>query len=116
MKTNRQVQMNFPQSSIRPEKPRNSHEPQVMRIYVKVTTDFDATGMMTPKAITWSDGRVFPIEAVTDFRPASTLEPGKSGDCYTVIIKGERKHLFFQKNRMVGDHRIGRWWVEVISL
>ena len=32
------------------------------RIYVKVTSDFDATGYMNPKSITWEDGRVFPID------------------------------------------------------
>ena len=40
------------------------------RIYVKVTSDFDSTGYMQPKSITWADGRTFPIDAVRDFRPA----------------------------------------------
>ncbi len=94
--------------------PAHLSQPHIEKIYVKVTTDFDATGMMTPKAITWSDGRVFPIEKVTDYRPASLLDPERTGDCYTIMIKGESKHLFFQRNRLIGDHRIGRWWVEVM--
>ena len=40
------------------------------RVYVKVNSDFDATGYMQPRSITWKDGRVFNIEAVKDFRPA----------------------------------------------
>ena len=52
------------------------------RIYVKVNTDFDATGTMTPRAIIWSDGRIFKIDTVRDFRPASTLGAGHSGDCF----------------------------------
>ena len=91
------------------------HRPQYERIYVKVNTLIDQTGEMMPKSITWTDGRVFPIDKVEDFRPASTLEPGKTGDCYTVIIRGERKYLFFKKNLMQ-DHRVGRWWVEVESM
>ena len=98
------------------QKLKNRKPPRIEKIYVKVTSDFDTSGMMMPRAITWSDGRVFPIEEITDFRPASSLEPGRIGDCYTVIIKGERKHLFFKRNLSVYDHRFGRWWVEVISL
>ena len=81
------------------------------RVYVKVNSDFDATGTVTPRAIVWSDGRVFPIDAVRDFRPASTLGRNRVGDCYTVIIRGEEKHLFFQRSEL-GCGRLGRWWVE----
>ena len=98
------------------QKLKNRKPPRIEKIYVKVTSDFDTSGMMMPRAITWCDGRVFSIEEVTDFCPASALEPGRIGDCYTVIIKGKRKHLFFKRNQLVGDHRFGRWWVEVISL
>lgn len=43
------------------------------KVYVKVNSDFDSTGYMQPRSITWKDGRVFQIEAVKDFRPASSL-------------------------------------------
>ena len=83
------------------------------RVYVKVNSDFDATGAVTPRSITWKDGRTFKIESVRDYRPASTLGPGRSGDCYTVLIHGEEKHLFFQKTEQRYDCRVGRWWVEI---
>ena len=67
------------------------------RVYVKVTSDFDATGYMLPRTIIWSDGRIFKIDEVKDFRPASTLGNGRTGDCYTVVICGVEKHLFFEK-------------------
>ena len=67
---------------------------------------------MVPKAIIWSDGRVFAIEEVRDFRPASTLINGHSGDCYTVVIRGEEKHLFFEKTSDLFASRYGRWFVE----
>lgn len=63
------------------------------KVYVKVTSDFDATGYMQPRQITWGDGRTYPIEQVRDFRPASTIAD-LPGDCYTVIIKGQERHLF----------------------
>ena len=69
------------------------------RVYVKVTSDFDSTGYMQPKSITWEDGRTFPIEAVRDFRPAGAANNDFSGDCFTVLIQGQEKHLFFRTHR-----------------
>ena len=85
---------------------------QSQRIYVKVNSDFDATGFMQPRAITWRDGRVFHIDSVKDFRPASSVQQGLSGDCYTIIIKGEEKHLFFERTDERFSSRFGRWFVE----
>ena len=84
------------------------------RIYVKVNSDFDATGFMQPRSITWKDGRVFKIEAVKDFRPASSLAQGLSGDCYTVVIKGETKHLFFERSEPQFATKIALWFVEAV--
>ena len=82
------------------------------RIYVHVNSDFDATGYMQPRAITWADGRTFRIDAVKDYRPASSLEKGRAGDCYTVVIHGEERHLFFEKTGSLFATRVGRWFVE----
>ncbi len=86
--------------------------PKPRRIYVKVSSIIDPTGFMLPNAIIWSDGRIFKIDRVRDFRPASTLEKGRSGDCYTVLIHGEEKYLFFERTSPQFGSRIGRWWVE----
>ena len=83
------------------------------RKYIKVTSDFDATGYMQPKAIVWEDGRIFPIERVKDFRPSSSTESGRECDCYTIIVKGEEKHLFFERLSPLFASRIGRWFVEI---
>ena len=69
------------------------------RVYVKVASEFDFTGYMLPTSITWADGRTFPIEKVRDFRPAGTADNGFSGDCFTVLIQGQEKHLFFERMR-----------------
>ena len=37
---------------------------KIEKIYVKVNSDFDATGYMQPRQITWGDGRAYPIEQV----------------------------------------------------
>lgn len=73
---------------------------------------FDPTGFMQPTSITWSDGRTFPIETVRDFRPAGTADNGYSGDCFTVLIQGQEKHLFFEHLDPRFNGRLGRWFVE----
>lgn len=86
------------------------------RIYVKVSSDFDSTGYMQPRAITWEDGRVYPIEQIRDFRPASTLEPGTSGDRYTIVIQGKERFLFFERSDPLYASRFGRWFVERLAV
>ncbi len=82
------------------------------KIYVKVNSDFDPTGYMQPRAITWNDGRTFQIEQVKDFRPAVESEKRRKSDCYTVMIRGEEKHLFFERTDPIFASRFGRWFVE----
>ena len=82
------------------------------RVYVKVKSEFDSTGFMMPTSITWKDGRVFKIDAVKDFRPSSCMDSSLPGDCYTILIKGEKKHLFFERSDARFPNRIGRWFVE----
>lgn len=80
--------------------------PKTERIYVKVNSDFDSTGYMQPKTITWDDGRTFTIEKVKDFRPADLAD--RTGDCYTVVIHGQEKHLFFERTDSLFSARFGR--------
>ncbi len=82
------------------------------RIYVTVTSTFDPTGYMQPTTITWADGRTFQIDSVTDFRPAGTMGLSIPGDCYTVVVCGQQKHLFFEHTDGRFQGRPGRWFVE----
>ena len=91
---------------------RQNMKSKIHRVYVKVNSDFDSTGFMQPRSITWKDGRVFPIESVKDFRPASSIEHSLPGDCYTVVIKGEMKRLFFERSQDRFASHFGRWFVE----
>lgn len=84
------------------------------RVYVKVNSDCDTTGHVQPRSITWSDGRTFKIETVRDFRPADTLGEHLPGDCYTVVVCGQEKHLFFERIDPRFRDRVGRWFVEKI--
>ena len=85
---------------------------QPKKVYIHVDASFDNTGFMHPRSITWPDGRVFAVDSVKDFRPASTVGVSLSGDCYTVMIRGQEKHLFFERSDPLFPSRIGRWFVE----
>lgn len=83
------------------------------RVYVKVESRFDETGTMVPTALIWENGKVYKIDSVTDFRPASSvIGRNLPGDCYTVMIKGREKHLFFEKADPLFPSKVGRWFVE----
>lgn len=87
--------------------------PRKEKVYVKVSSDTDQTGYMQPTAITWTDGRIYKIEAVKDFRPSNTVSIDLPGDCYTVVIKGQLKHLFFEHTDWRFSGRYGRWFVVI---
>ena len=82
------------------------------RVYVSVSSEFDSTGYMKPRSITWKDGRTFLIDEIRDYRPASAYREGMPGDCYTVVIRGAIRHLFFEKTGGRFAGQIGRWFVE----
>ncbi|MBQ0001705.1 MAG: hypothetical protein KBT01_09285 [Clostridiales bacterium] len=82
------------------------------KVYIKVTSDFDATGYMQPRFITWSDGRIFRIDQVTDFRPAGAIGSPHNCDCYTIRVNGKARHLFFERTDPLFRSLVGRWFVE----
>lgn len=88
--------------------------PRPERVYVKVITAFDETGYMCPSMITWSDGRSFKIEKIRDFRPAYSAGNKFQGDCYTVVICGQEKHLYFERTDPMFTSTVGRWFVEKV--
>ena len=83
------------------------------KIYVKVSADFDCSGGLHPRSIIWSDGRVFEIDDITDFYPGYTSD--RSGDRYTIVIHGETRYLFFERNDEMVAARVGRWFVERVA-
>ena len=70
-----------------------------VKIYVKVVADFLVGGGMRPKEIVWQDGRRFEIDRVKFIERA----PCKTGSVlpvrYTVIISGEQKYLYFDREK-----------------
>lgn len=73
------------------------------KVFVEVTTKFDAEGNIMPLSLTWEDGTVYEIDRVLDVRRAASLKAGGIGIRYTVRINGLEKFLFYEQPR---------WFVE----
>ena len=55
----------------------------------------------------------YDIDDITDFYPKFT--PDHCGDRYTIIIKGETRYLFFERNDEMVAARFCRWFVERVA-
>ena len=56
---------------------------------------------------------MFDIDDITDFYPGYTSD--RSGDRYTIVIHGETRYLFFERNDEMVAARVGRWFVERVA-
>lgn len=83
------------------------------RLYVQVEAEFDQTGFVKPKSITWQDGRNFKIDEIQSFSDASAIQPGLSGICYTVTIRNKTKQLFLDSKSLGSSRLFFRWYVLV---
>ena len=73
------------------------------KIFVKVFAEHDENGKTKPLALTWTDGKQYDIDRVTDVRLAPSLKGGGLGMRYTVRIRGKDVSLFEDE---------GRWFLE----
>jgi hypothetical protein len=73
------------------------------KVYVKVLSQTDEEGNISPISVTWEDGRTFDIDKVTDIRRAYAMKVGGTAIRYTVKICGKQTYIFAQD---------GKWFVE----
>lgn len=73
------------------------------KTFVKVTAEHDETGKTKPLALTWTNGKQYEVDLVTDARMAPSLKGGGLGMRYTCRIRGKEVYLFCDE---------GRWFVE----
>lgn len=83
-----------------------------IKVYVQVTADFTAEGMIIPKVIVWEDGVQYAIDRITDIRQAAAKRAGGQGDRYTIMVNGRQSYLFFERSTNPTGNNIGRWFVE----
>ncbi len=73
------------------------------KTFVKVTAEHDESGRVRPLVLTWTDGRRYTIDRVTDVRQAPSLKGGGLGIRYTCRVGGREVYLFCDE---------GKWFVE----
>ena len=73
------------------------------KIFVKVTAEHNIDGKTKPLALSWTNGKQYGIDRVTDIRQAPALRAGGLGMRYTVKIRGKEVYLFEDE---------GRWFLE----
>jgi hypothetical protein len=73
------------------------------KIFVRVTAEHDEGGQTRPLLLTWTDGRKYEIDKVTDVRQAPSLKGGGLGIRYTCRICGKEIYLFCDE---------GKWFIE----
>ncbi len=82
------------------------------KIYVQVDARFDREGFVHPRSITWTDGRRYEIDRVTDIRPMHAAKAGGTGDRFTIRVNGCERYLFYERFADLEGNRVGRWFVE----
>ncbi len=85
---------------------------QGQKVYVKVLCAIDERGLMIPMLLLWEDGTKYRIDKVTEIRQAAAMKAGGQGDRYTVIIRGQKSYLFFERSTELSGPNIGRWFVQ----
>ena len=75
----------------------------VSKTFVKVTAEHDESGQVRPLLLTWTDGKQYEIDRVTDVRHAPSLRGGGLGMRYTCRVRGKEVYLFEDE---------GKWFVE----
>jgi len=76
----------------------------VRKQYVKVTAEFTEDGILKPMWITWTDGKKYRIDSVTECKRAASMKAGGTGYRYTCLICGKPHYLFYEENY--------KWFVE----
>ena len=73
------------------------------KTYVAVTAEHNENGLIKPLALTWTDGKQYEIDRITDVRQAPSLKCGGLGLRYTCRIRDKEIFLFCDE---------GKWFVE----
>lgn len=76
------------------------------KVYVEVTAVFTEDGRMLPKAFRWEDGTEYEIARIKNVCRAASRKAGGAGVCYTCVICGQEKHLYYEENN--------RWFLEKV--
>ena len=75
------------------------------KVYVDVNATFSRDGVITPRRIRWTDGRVYHVERIVDVRRAASLRAGGFGLRYECRIDGQTTYLYYERDRWFVERR-----------
>ncbi len=73
------------------------------KVFVRVLAEIDEEGSVSPKSITWEDGREFIIDKVTSKQRACATKTGGTAIRYSICVCGRQTYLYEDD---------GKWFVE----
>ena len=76
---------------------------QCRKAYVSVNLDVDEDGVIYPRYIRWSNGKLFQIDQLLYKCRAASPKVSGGGIRYTVLIQGRQTYLYHEGNK---------WFVE----
>jgi hypothetical protein len=76
------------------------------KVFVEVIARHTTDGQKIPLAVTWSDGRRFDIDKVTDVRRAASLKAGGQGMRYQCRINGRETYLWLEEDKWFVEGRM----------
>lgn len=76
---------------------------QCRKAYVSVNLDVDEDGVIYPRYIRWSNGKLFQIDQLLYKCRAASSKVSGGGIRYTVLIRGRQTYLYHEGNK---------WFVE----
>lgn len=76
------------------------------KVYVKVISQTDEEGNITPISVTWEDGRTYEIDRVTDIRRAYAPKVGGTAIRYTVNIMGKETFIFCDERKWFVESKV----------
>lgn len=76
------------------------------KVYVKVISQTDEEGNISPISVTWEDGRSYDIDKVTDIRRACAKKVGGTAVRYTVQIAGKQTYIFMEDSKWFVESKV----------
>lgn len=73
------------------------------KVYVRVVSETDQEGNVSPISVIWEDGRSYTVDKVTDIRRSYAQKVGGTAMRYTVNIGAKQTYIFSED---------GKWFVE----
>ena len=80
----------------------------IYKKYVDMVVRYYPDGTITPLAVWWEEGIVYPIDKIVDVRPCASLKAGGAGIRYTCMIQGHEKYIWLEENKWFVEAKVDK--------